>query len=36
MKETEAKPALRISHIVYRRQASGKRVTYLVDPKGAG
>ena len=36
MKETEAKPALRISHIVYGRQASGNRVFYLVDPKGAG
>lgn len=36
MKETEAKPALRISHFVYGRQASGKRVYYLVDPKGTG
>lgn len=36
MKETEAKPALRISHIVYGRQASGNRVQYLVDPKGQG
>ena len=36
MKETEAKPALRISHIVYGRQASGNRVLYLVDPKGQG
>ena len=36
MKETEAKPALRISHIVYGRQASGNRVFYLVDPKGQG
>jgi hypothetical protein len=36
MKETEAKPALRISHIVYGRQASGNRVLYLVDPKGHG
>lgn len=36
MKETEAKPALRISHIVYGRQASGNRVVYLVDPMGRG
>jgi hypothetical protein len=36
MKETEAKPALRISHIVYGRQASGNRVLYLLDPKGQG
>ncbi len=36
MKEIEAKPALRISHIVYGRQASGNRVLYLVDPKGQG
>ncbi len=36
MNETEAKPALRISHIVYGRQASGNRVLYLVDPKGQG
>lgn len=36
MKETEAKPALRISHIVYGRLASGNRVFYLVDPKGQG
>lgn len=36
MKETEAKPALRISHIVYGRQPSGNRVFYLVDPKGQG
>jgi hypothetical protein len=35
-KETEAKPALRISHIVYGRESDGTRVTYLVDPKGAG
>ncbi len=32
----EAKPALRISHIVYGREASGHRVTYLVDPQGRG
>jgi VRR-NUC domain len=30
------KPALRISHIVYGREKSGSRVTYLVDPKGGG
>ena len=36
MKETQAKPALRISQIVYGRQASGNRVLYLVDPKGQG
>lgn len=36
MKEIEAKPALRISHIVYGRQTSGNRVVYLVDPKGQG
>lgn len=32
------KPALRISHIVYGRQgaAGGGRVSYLVDPNGAG
>lgn len=34
MKETEAKPALRISHIVYWRRSEGRRVTYLVDPRG--
>lgn len=36
MKEKEVKPALRISHIVYGRQASGNRVLYLLDPKGQG
>ena len=36
MKETEAKPALRISHIVYGRQPSKNKVLYLVDPKGQG
>ncbi len=36
MKEVDAKPALRISHIVYGRQHTGNRVTYLVDPKGEG
>ena len=32
----EAKPALRISHIVYGREASGHRVTYLLDSQGRG
>ncbi len=36
MKETEAYPSLRISHIVHGRQQNGHRVTYLVDPKGLG
>jgi hypothetical protein len=36
MKEATAKPSLRISHIVYGRQHSGNRVTYLVDPRGQG
>ena len=36
MKETEAKPSLRISHIVYGRQPSKNKVLYLVDPKGQG
>lgn len=36
LKETEAKPALRISHIVYGREHAGNRVTYLIDPKGLG
>lgn len=36
MKETEAKPALRISHIVYGRQLVKNRVYYLVDQKGGG
>jgi hypothetical protein len=36
MKETEAKPALRISHIVYGRQPSKNKVLYLVDPQGRG
>ena len=34
MKETEPKPALRISHIVHGRQLVGNRVYYRVDPKG--
>lgn len=34
MKETDPKPALRISHIVYGRQLVGNRVYYRVDPKG--
>jgi hypothetical protein len=36
MRETESKPALRISHIVHGRQRVGNRVYYRVDPKGAG
>ena len=36
MKETLAKPALRISHIVYGRMAVKNRVHYLIDPKGKG
>ena len=36
MKETEAKPALRISHTVRGRQLVKNRVYYLVDPKGQG
>lgn len=32
--DPEAKPALRISHIVYKRIAEGNRVRYLIDPKG--
>lgn len=32
----EQKPVLRISHIVYGRETSGKRVYYLVDPQGKG
>ena len=36
MKETEAKPALRISHIVHGRELVKNRVYYLVDPKGQG
>ena len=36
MKETSAKPALRISHIVYGRMAVKNRVHYLIDPKGKG
>lgn len=34
MKETEAKPALRISHIFIGRKPVGNRVSYLVDPQG--
>lgn len=34
MKETDPKPALRISHIVHGRQLVGNRVYYRVDPKG--
>ena len=36
MRETEAKPSLRISHVVYGRESRGNRVFYLVDPKGLG
>lgn len=36
MKETEAKPSLRISHIVYGRASVNGRVTYLVDQHGSG
>lgn len=36
MKETEVKPALRISHIVHGRLFVKNRVYYLVDPKGHG
>jgi hypothetical protein len=32
----EQRPALRISHIVYGREAVGNRVSYLVDPRGKG
>ncbi len=31
MKETDAKPSLRISHIVYGRTFENGRVKYLVD-----
>ena len=30
------KPSLRISHVVYGRRNEGRRVTYLVDPRGLG
>ena len=36
MKETEARPSLRISHIVHGRQLVKNRVYYLVDPRGQG
>jgi len=36
MQETNEKPSLRISHIVYGRTAENGRVKYLVDPKGGG
>jgi hypothetical protein len=36
MKESDSKPSLRISHIVYGRQHEKGRVKYLVDPDGAG
>ena len=32
--DPEAKPALRISHIVYKRVTEGNRVQYLIDPQG--
>lgn len=34
--EHQKKPSLRISHVVYGREARGNRVYYLVDPKGGG
>lgn len=34
--DTEKKPSLRISHIVYGREKVGTRVLYLVDEKGGG
>ncbi len=34
--DPDAKPALRISHIVYGRTRVGQRVKYLVDPHGGG
>ncbi len=34
--EADAKPSLRISHIVHGRETRGNRVFYLVDPKGMG
>jgi len=34
MKDSNSKPSLRISHIVYGRSSSGNRVTYLLDPNG--
>ena len=36
MHEIEQRPALRISHIVYGREAAGNRVTYRVDSRGNG
>jgi VRR-NUC domain len=30
------KPSLRISHVVYGRRSEGRRVKYLVDPRGQG
>ena len=35
MKDTNIKPSLRISHIVYGRIAVGNKVTYLIAPSGA-
>lgn len=32
--DSESKPSLRISHIVYGRKNEGTRVKYLVDPSG--
>jgi hypothetical protein len=34
--DNEKQPPLRISHIVYGRESDGKRVLYLLDPKGEG
>lgn len=34
--ESEKKPSLRISHIVYGREKRGTRVVFLVDEKGNG
>lgn len=34
MKDTNIKPSLRISHIVYGRISVGNKVKYLIDPRG--
>jgi hypothetical protein len=36
MRDDEAKPSLRISHMAHGRQSQGNRVYYLVDPHGLG
>ena len=36
MKDTNIKPSLRISHIVYGRIAVGNKVKYLIDSSGTG